>query len=388
MSRKGWTEQSETRANAGVYFQGVVYGGSGYADGNQGVLMALAQHQVPVQLVPAGLQSDTTKHLSPNVRTTLERMKGHRVNLAQSVFYQCGPADQFNLHKRGRYKIGRTAYETDRIPDGWVEHCHAMDEVWIPSEFNRETFARSGVHESKLRVMPEGVNTSVYRPDVEPLNIPHTRRFNFLSVFEWIQRKGPDALLRAYLTEFKPDEDVTLIVKVYALNDPFADLEARLISFVEREMGLTLDKTPPIILLNGFLPNADIPRLYAAADAFVLPSRGEGWGRPYMEAAASELPVIATRWSGHLDFLHDRNSYLIDLDGVVPAPPDLDVEYYAGHCWANPSVDHLRQLMRHVFSHPEEARQRAVQARAEMVERWDWNLVSELWANEFHRLLA
>jgi glycosyltransferase involved in cell wall biosynthesis len=107
-----------------------------------------------------------------------------------------------------------------------------------------------------------------------------------------------------------------------------------------------------------------------------------------MEAAASELPVIATRWSGHLDFLHDRNSYLIDLDGVVPAPPDLDVEYYAGHCWANPSVDHLRQLMRHVFSHPEEARQRAVQARAEMVERWDWNLVSELWANEFHRLLA
>jgi glycosyltransferase involved in cell wall biosynthesis len=104
-----------------------------------------------------------------------------------------------------------------------------------------------------------------------------------------------------------------------------------------------------------------------------------------MEALSSELPVIATRWSGQLDFLRDDNSYLIDIEGLVPA--SVEEETFAGHLWAQPSVDHLRKLMRHVVSQRGEARQRAQQGRKDMVANWDWSITAPLWVDEFRRLL-
>ena len=135
------------------------------------------------------------------------------------------------------------------------------------------------------------------------------------------------------------------------------------------------------------MPTAELPRLYASADAFVLPSRGEGYGRPYMEALASECPVIATRWSGQLDFLDDANSYLIDCD-LTPVPWNTDFEAFAGHQWAEPRVEHLRHLMRHVFENREEAKRKAILGRTKMVEKWDWDkVIGEHWVPEFGRLL-
>ena len=372
---------------SGVSFHASVYGGSGYSDECLAVVLGLAEHQLAVQLHPLVFQSDTRNLLSREVQNTLEELKRQPVNLARSIYYQCVPAHDFNRQAQARCRVGRTMFESDSIPDGWAERCQAMDEIWVPSEFNRETFASAGVDERKLRVVPAGVNTKLFRPGLEPLSLARTRGFNFLSMFEWTDRKAPDVLLRAYLSEFKPDEDVALILKSYARPDPNADLLPRLAHFIEREAGLTLDKAPPIILLTGFLSNADMPRLHSSADAFVLPSRGEGYGRPYMEALACGRPVIATRWSGQMDFLHEENSYLIDLEGVVPTPPDVDVELYAGHRWAEPSVEHLRQLMRQVFSQHEEAQRRAERGRAEMVRDWDWNVVIKRWVNEFERLM-
>jgi glycosyltransferase involved in cell wall biosynthesis len=372
---------------SGVQIRGAVYGGSGYADETLAVTLGLARRGIPVELQPMHMQTDSLNLLAPNVRDFLEVLKLQRVDPAKSVLFQCLTADEFNLDMYARYRVGRTTFETDRLPIGWLEACQSMDEIWVPSRFNREVFASEGVDERKLKVLPEGVHIDVFRPDVKPLEIPHRKGFNFLSIFEWTRRKGPELLLRAFLTEFKADEDVALILKTYARPDPRAEILPRLLHFVEREAGLRLENAPTIILLPGFMKNEDIPRLYRAADTFVLPSRGEGWGRPYMEALACECPVIASRWSGQMDFLHDQNSYLVDCT-VVPAPQDIDVELYAGHCWAEPDFDQLRHLMRQAFTHRDEAKRLAVQGRREMVERWDWNVVVEQWMTEFQRLLS
>jgi glycosyltransferase involved in cell wall biosynthesis len=373
---------------AGVVFRASIYDGSGYADEARGIIFGLYRAGFPVRVEPFGLQQDAQNLLTAGEQEILETLKHHSVDVARGILFQHYPANDFNLAMHGRYRVGRTMYETDSIPDGWRDSCEAMDEVWVPGTFNCDTFASGGVSPRRLHALPGGINTAVFRPGAEPFPIPRRRGFNFLSVFEWIERKGADILLRAYLSEFKANEDVTLILKTYDRPDTNADMLPRLVYFVERGMGMRLEDTPPILLLApDFLPTADIPRLYASADAFVLPTRGEGWGRPFMEALACACPVIATRWSGQLDFLHDGICDLIDCE-IVPVPWNNDVEMSAGHRWAEPSVNHLRHLMRQVFENRDETKQKAERGRAEMLDKWDWQqVIRERWVPEFERLL-
>ena len=116
-----------------------------------------------------------------------------------------------------------------------------------------------------------------------------------------------------------------------------------------------------------------MPRLYAAADAFVLPTRGEGWGIQYMEAMASALPVIGTRWSSHLDFMDDTNSYLIDVEQLVPVCSDqtaINPFYTADQLWAEPSAAHTAELMRVVFTQRAAAVATGARARADICRDW------------------
>ena len=261
-----------------------------------------------------------------------------------------------------------------------------MDEVWVPSAFNFETFLRSGVAERRLRIMQEGEDTRLFHPANPPFRIPGSRGFNFLSVFQWTERKGPDVLLKAFISEFREDEDVALVLRTYGRSGPDSDLLPELLHFIERELHVALEKRLPILLIPGFIPNQDLPRLYTSADCFVLPTRGEGWGRPYVEALCSEMPVIATRWGGQLDFLDDANSYLVDCK-LAPTPRNTIVEIFAGHQWAEPDIDHLRSLMRHVYTHRGEAKAKAVAGRLEMVEKHDRNVIMARWVTEIRRLL-
>jgi glycosyltransferase involved in cell wall biosynthesis len=116
---------------------------------------------------------------------------------------------------------------------------------------------------------------------------------------------------------------------------------------------------PPVRLLASELPLRSLPRLYAAADAFVLPSRGEGWGRPHVEAMAMGLPVLATNWSGPAAYLSEATGYPLPYE-LAPVADELRLP---GHRWAEPSVSALRATMREVVASPDEARRRGGAAR-------------------------
>ncbi|MFD6265623.1 glycosyltransferase, partial [Micromonospora chalcea] len=106
-----------------------------------------------------------------------------------------------------------------------------------------------------------------------------------------------------------------------------------------------------IVLSRNRLSATELDGLYDMADAFVLPSRGEGWGRPYTEAMARGVLTIGTNWGGQLDYMDSSNSLLIDAT-VVPVSTAAAKEWpnFGGHQWAEPSVDHLRALMRRAYS--------------------------------------
>jgi glycosyltransferase involved in cell wall biosynthesis len=265
------------------------------------------------------------------------------------------------LKNGGAYRIGYTMLEVDGIPADWILQANALDEVWVPSTFNRDTFLVSGL-KVPVHVMPLGVNPDFFNPEIRAFR--PTPRYTFLSVFEWGERKAPETLLRAYHRAFARRDDVLLLLKVIN-TDPGVDVEREIAA-----LNLPADGPPVAMLYNQELPTHQLGSLYRSADCLVLPTRGEGWGMPIIEAMACGLPVIATDWSAQADFMTEAIAYQLRVARLIPAVAKCP--YYEGFRWAEPDEDHLVELMRHVYAHREEAQAKGAAAAREVLAKWTW----------------
>lgn len=361
-----------------VLWRGPLFDPSGYAEEGREFVLGLAAADTDIRTQAVYEWCSRRVDLTPADTETLHRLESDGCEEAAYTVFHMTPPSWRRVPRGGRH-IGRTMCETDRIPDYWVEPCNAMDEVWVPCAHNVETFAASGVRREKLVKVPEGIDPRRYQTFGPALAIRGARSFNFLSVFEWSRRKGWDALVRAFVAEFRGREDVALILKTGAAGGQSA---ARIRSAIVTELRrarLGASMPSNIIIYAANLPAADMPALYRAAQAFALPSRGEGWCRPLMEAMLMGLPSIGTRWSGPLEFMNDENSYLVDCS-VVDVPPQgwREAAVFRGHRWAEPSVSHLRQLMRRVVSERGEAARKAAAGRQEIVENFSRERVAAI----------
>ena len=349
------------RPTPAVVWTGPIFDPSGYASAVRGHACALRANQLRARLEELRWNSLDAK-VSAQERQQLEEMLADAIaaNEAYVHVWQCFPR-YFQVDSQAAANVGRPYFETDRLPPDWVEACNRMDRIWVPSEFSMEAFARSGVPRSKLRTLPDSIDPARFGPDVQPLEIATERSFNFLSICEWIPRKGWDLLVRAFVEEFAEDEDVGLTLQVFSLTGKSIEDIAHDIRRAITAAGK--GNVPPIRVNTAFVSEDDVPRLYRSVDAYVLPHRGEGWGRTLMEAMATGLPTIGTRWSAPLEFMSDANSYLVDCD-VVDVPQEMlhEQPYYGGHRWAEPSVEHLRAQMRAVFRDRVESQERGRKA--------------------------
>ena len=322
-----------------------------------------------------------TAELPPAERDRLLALRDKFFLMRGGVLVSHNPAFAFKRTPDALYHVGRSMYETDRIPADWVTCCNGMDEVWVPSQFNVETFANSGVLRDKLVVIPGAVDESLFDPAKHtPLPLPNAAKFNFVSVFEWSGRKAWDVLLAAYLREFSAADDVCLHLRTYLFGHPDVNPRETLEPVIREfaaSLGLGNKALPRIQLLTEQIPTCDLPRLYLAADCVVVPSRGEGWGRPMHEAMAMGRPVIATGWSANMEFMNADNSYLLDYELVEVKGVEPYLKHYLGHRWAQPSEKHLRELMRRVKENPAEAAAKGAKARAHVTKHFSRAAVAE-----------
>jgi glycosyltransferase involved in cell wall biosynthesis len=238
----------------------------------------------------------------------------------------------------GRYSIGMWFWEISQFPAEWQASFELVDEVWAPTAHVADALARI----SPIPVVPATIPVQV--PAIVPrsraeLGVPEgflfLFSFDYLSVFE---RKNPLAVIEAFARAFAPGEGASLVVKcINTEHDPLN--HERLLA--------AADAHPDIHVVDRYLESADKDALSANCDCYVSLHRSEGFGLTMAEAMYLGKPVIATGYSGNLDFMTPANSLLVDY-ALVPIGPDAP-PYPADGEWAEPSREHAAALMRTVF---------------------------------------
>jgi glycosyltransferase involved in cell wall biosynthesis len=332
-------------------------------------------------------------------------------------------APGFFRYPQAGIAIGRTLFETDRLPDSWVAACERMDYLWCASEFNRQSFLAAGVPAEKLAVIPECLDPVPYIAVTEPSELalqlrdketrrggewestcatgssstrtspfllvsPSTVRFLLLSVFDWTLHKGWDALLRGFLAAFQGRDDVRLVFKVWSTMGYTPDqIVQQAADFCREALGHDLFSDLRIVFCFERLTRSELLGLYRGCDACVLPSRGEGWGRPYMEAMAMGIPVLATNWGGNTEYMTPENSFLVEADVVdVPERGWREIVTYKGHRWAEPRRESLVEQLRRIVDDRPEAMRRAKAGQETVVTRYSREAVGALIRQELERI--
>ena len=262
-------------------------------------------------------------------------------------------------------------WEFGSLPKEWIEKMNAsVDEVWAYTHFVRECYIQSGLDPQRVFVIPAGVNTDLFNPHIEPLNLPTDKKFKFLFVGGTIWRKGIDLLLEAYLQAFTRNDDVCLVIKDVGGGSFYQDQNfSTLIQQTQQD-----PNAPQIVYLDVDLNPDDLPRLYTACDCLVHPYRGEGFGLPIAEAMSCALPVIVTGAGASQDFCNNENAYLLSAQKRT-----LDHTHAAGRETVNapfvyePNVAEIVTLMRHVVNHPDEANAKGARAREGICTRFTWD---------------
>ena len=270
----------------------------------------------------------------------------HTVHLAQ----QLGP-DFF----AGRRTIGVWFWEVEDFPPAMSEAFAVVDELWVASDFVLEAIAPVSprpVRKFPLPVVVPSVPDNVTRSE---LGLPDDR-FVFLFVYDFFstaERKNPLGLIDAFTRAFGPDEGPVLVLKSINGDKRVAELERVRLAAADR---------PDVIVRDEYLSSEHHNALLGHSDAYVSLHRSEGFGMDMAKAMGLGKPVIATGYSGNLEFMDDATASLVEYDlvpvgrGGEPYPPDSR--------WARPSVDHAAELMRRVVDRPDEARERGRRAEA------------------------
>jgi glycosyltransferase involved in cell wall biosynthesis/Flp pilus assembly protein TadD len=359
-------------APLGIVWYSPILDRSGYADDSRTLVKALAGGSRPVLLREIRWSNDWCG--IPESEESLFKALGNTRRPPFTLAIWNVIATFARPDPLAAVNIVRTMFETDRIHDTWPQHLDAFDEVWVPSHHGQRAFRRSGVAPEKLRVMPGCIDTAIYTPHGERLELPAAlaERFVFLSVFDWHPRKGWDVLLRAYCQEFRADERIGLLLKITHSHGHPMDAILRSANEILAGQRQSLAERPDILIWDGKLSVAEMVALYRSAGAFVLPTRGEGWGRPFMEAMACGLPVIGTALTGNSEFMNDENSFIVparDAPASLEAVPE--VPRYGRHTWVEPSLPELRAQMRLVAGDEKTRRLKAERALADVQTRFN-----------------
>ena len=265
-----------------------------------------------------------------------------------NVFVQLGE-NYFN----GKYNVGYWFWELSNFPRKWDGSFRYFNEIWVASDFLLD--ALSQVSPVPVVKIPISIGFEARGLlDRKALGIPE-RSFVFLNIFDFqsfAERKNPFALIEAFRRfyhDFSSREGLLLLKMTNTAADPV------LLGEIKAKMsGL------PIRIIDTYFDKNDIYDLLLLSDCYVSLHRSEGFGLPLAEAMYLRKPVIATGYSGNMDFMNINNSFLVKYS-LIEIKKDVG-PYEKGNVWADPDILHAAELMRCVYENRESAQEMGARA--------------------------
>ncbi len=329
---------------------------SGYGTHSRQIYRWLRSRNVPVktQIVPWGV---TPWYVNPD---SLDGMIGDIMSTSVGMDEKAARSIQVQLPNEwdptvAAKNIGVSAFvETDRCNPSWQADCNKMDAVVAPSSFTKKIVTDSVNVNVPFHVIPESYHES--DPDHEFVSqLDFSTDFNFL-VFGQITGSNPENdrknlfyTIKWLCETFAHDSSVGIVVKTNSGRNTSIDRlqTSRLIKQLVKEV--RRGPFPKVHLLHGSLSEPEIMGLYThpKIKSLVSLTRGEGFGLPLLEAAVSELPIIATGWSGHLDFLNEGRFSAVEYDLVDVHPSRIDNSIFIpGAKWAMPREKEAKRRLK------------------------------------------
>jgi glycosyltransferase involved in cell wall biosynthesis len=270
-----------------------------------------------------------------------------------------------NLKRDGSYNIIYPAWELADYPDLWLQYLERFEEIWAPSQFTADAIQKkTKVPVIRMPLACEiGVRGLFSRPHFA---IPESSycflfSFDFLS---YVERKNPQAVIEAFVEacDARPTADVRLILKV---NNPEREPEA-----YERFKKSFSEYADKVVLIEQTLSDLEMKALMWNIDCYVSLHRSEGFGRGLSEAMVLGKPVIATAYSGNMDFCNEDTAFLVPHELVAVGPGEYP--FWEGQEWADADVNAAAATMVRLIDNPAIGQQVGRKARAHMSARFSF----------------
>ncbi|MAH42752.1 hypothetical protein CL614_03440 [archaeon] len=256
----------------------------------------------------------------------------------------------------GKTNIGiSAAVETDRCNYNWINCCNRMDHIIVPSHHIKQVLETSGKVTSPLSVVPEAFYDEIISDDIEPIDLELDTDFNFLIVGQLTgnnpenDRKNTFYALKWLCEAFSDDKDVGIVLKTNSGKNTKIDKRVTVQMLEQLLKEIRVGPYPKIHLVHGAMNLNEMSALYrhSKIKALISLTRGEGFGLPLLEASAAGMPIIATNWSAHLDFLSLGKFIPLDysLQEIDKSRVDNEI-FVLGAKWAEPIEDDVKKKVK------------------------------------------
>jgi glycosyltransferase involved in cell wall biosynthesis len=283
-----------------------------------------------------------------------------------------------------------SVWETESLPRPWLSIMRNVCDLWVPCEHNVSVFQEQ-VGRTVFK-LPHALAAKVYepvQPDFSKLPLIGDSEFVFYSIFVWQPRKYPEGLIEAYFRAFPNGGNVVLILKLTdfgggVIRVPDEESPHNVLCEIRRRV----KSSARVEIVNDVWSEQQMEALEQRGNCYVSLHRGEGWGYPIFDAACRGTPVIATGYSGPLEYLDSAHHSLVKFKLVSVAQADPMNSYSAEMKWAEPNLEHAAALMEHVFDHHGDAVGRARSASLSLRKRFAPDTVGMLARERLESLLS